>query len=440
MLIGRDPEAGITPYADEAAYVSSRHAEIMASDGGYRLTDLGSTNGTLVNGSAVTEIELTDGDLIRFGSSGPEYRFDLTAPPALNLEATITSPPAAAGSQDSAGDTQAKIVDDAVRQARHARREGFGRTGVIMREMLDSALRRSQRKHRRVIVTLAILLVATVSFAFWRISELKVQKRDIDEQILQIETKLEAGGLDDSEIRNLITQLNEYQEQARSLQDSMFYKLGVEGREQAFIENEIRALMAEFGAEEYSIPPEFSEQVGVYVESYRTTDREVVQRALGSRREELEQMRQIFAAMNLPPDLVAMVLVESAFLSQSQSSKGAAGLWQFTPATARAYGLRVNQSADERYDLEKATEAAGSYIRELILDFGSGSSVMLALAAYNSGPGKVKRAVRRVEDPIKQRNFWYLYRVRALPRETRNYVPKIIAAIIIGRNLDEFGF
>ena len=95
---------------------------------------------------------------------------------------------------------------------------------------------------------------------------------------------------------------------------------------------------------------------------------------------------------------------------------------------------------DERLDPRKSTQAAGRYIRDLILDFGSGSSVMLALAAYNLGPGKVKRAVRTVSDPIKQRNFWYLYRARALPKETRQYIPKTIAAIIIGRNPERFGF
>jgi membrane-bound lytic murein transglycosylase D len=177
-----------------------------------------------------------------------------------------------------------------------------------------------------------------------------------------------------------------------------------------------------------------------FVDRYQTRDRASVERVAGSRREDFNLMRSIFEEQKLPPDLAYMVLVESAFITQSASPKGAAGLWQFTPATARAYGMKVGDEVDERLDLVKSTHAASKYIRDLILDFGAGSSVMLALAAYNLGPGKVRRAVRRVQDPIKQRNFWYLYRVRALPLETRQYVPKIVAAIIIGRNLEQFGF
>jgi membrane-bound lytic murein transglycosylase D len=102
--------------------------------------------------------------------------------------------------------------------------------------------------------------------------------------------------------------------------------------------------------------------------------------------------------------------------------------------------LKVNNKVDERLDAQKSTEAACKYIRDLILDFGSGSSVMLALAAYTLGPAKVKAAVRKVSDPNKQRNFWYLYRVRAVPPETREYVPKVLAAMIIARNPGSFGF
>jgi membrane-bound lytic murein transglycosylase D len=101
----------------------------------------------------------------------------------------------------------------------------------------------------------------------------------------------------------------------------------------------------------------------------------------------------------------------------------------------------VDGQVDERKDLVKSTRATCKYLRDLILDFGTGSSVMLALAAYNSGTSTVKQAVSRtVRDPIKQRNFWYLYRTRALPRETREYVPKVFAAILIGRNPQHFGF
>jgi membrane-bound lytic murein transglycosylase D len=101
----------------------------------------------------------------------------------------------------------------------------------------------------------------------------------------------------------------------------------------------------------------------------------------------------------------------------------------------------VDGVVDERTDLRKSTHAACRFLRKLILEFGNGSSVMLALAAYNLGPAKVRQAVAKtVEDPIQQRNFWYLYRIRALPAETREYVPKVFAAIIIARNPELFGF
>jgi len=131
----------------------------------------------------------------------------------------------------------------------------------------------------------------------------------------------------------------------------------------------------------------------------------------------------------------------SGLLLGPANGAGAAGPWQFTPVTARAHGLRVDGQVDERENLVKSTRAACNYLRELILDFGAGTSVMLALAAYDSGTTAVKQAVsRNVRDPIKQRNFWYLYRVGALPRETREYVPKVFAAILIGRNPAHFGF
>ena len=138
-------------------------------------------------------------------------------------------------------------------------------------------------------------------------------------------------------------------------------------------------------------------------------------RALAKGRADLERMREILRHHNVPQDLAYMVLVESGFLTSSESQEGAAGLWQFTEVTARGYGMEVSETVDERLDLSKSTVAASRYLRDLILDFGTGSSVMLAIAAYNSGPERVRRAVRSVKDPIKQRNFWYLYRTGGAP-------------------------
>jgi membrane-bound lytic murein transglycosylase D len=207
-----------------------------------------------------------------------------------------------------------------------------------------------------------------------------------------------------------------------------------------FVTGEINALMKEFGAEEYSVPAEFVKQVDRFIRQYQERDRDLMLRALVVERNKLDQVREILRHDQMPEDFAYMAVVESGFIQASASQEGAAGFWQFTETTAREYGMQVDQAVDERLDLTKSTKAASRYIRDLILDFGTGSSVMLAMAAYNSGPEAVRRAVRNVKDPIKQRNFWYLYRTRALPTETRDYVPKVFAAIIVGRNPRQFGF
>jgi len=247
------------------------------------------------------------------------------------------------------------------------------------------------------------------------------------------------SGQNPEQADQLIDQLGQYEDQAQALQKTLLYRVGSFEREDP-VQKEIRALMAEFGAETYSIPPEFLDEVKRFIQQYQGSDRPHMARALGRARNDMETMREIFQQNNLPPDLAYIVLVESALSGDSTSPAGASGLWQFTPATARQYGLKVNDSVDERMNATKSTRAACKYIRELILDFGAGSSVMLALAAYNLGPSRVKTAVRKVNDPIKQRNFWYLYRVRAVPPETREYVPKVIAVMIIARHPERYGF
>ncbi len=429
--------------------VSARHLEIRKEGDVYLLVDLNSTNGTFLNGERITEALLEPPCVIRLGADGPELSFVIDDSPAQDLNQTLVVPPAADGGvipaeQEAAASSPSKahedLLSDAVRRARMARRMGIGdSTVVIMREMLDAALHRTGRKFKAVIAVLACALVAVSAFGFWKIEGLRKQKHQIDGEIQQIEAMLARANQNSAETDQLIDRLDQYEDKAMALQKTLLYRVGSFEHEEA-IKNEIRLLMAEFGAETYSIPPEFLGQVKRFVQQYEGPDRPNMARALGEASQQMKTMRQIFEQNNLPPDLAYIVLVESAMSGGSTSSAGAVGLWQFTPATAKDYGLKVGGGVDERLDAAKSTRAACKYIRDLILDFGAGSSVMLALAAYNLGPSRVKAAVRKVSDPIKQRSFWYLYRVRAVPPETREYVPKVIAAMIIGRHPERHGF
>lgn len=446
LRIGRAPDNDIVTQGQQSATVSLYHLEISGEGGRYRVRDVGSTNGTYIDGEQISDAEVHPPSVIRLGSNGPEFAVTteqaetsdlgrtLVIPAGIQLPAAAPAAPAAA-----AGEHEA-LLSEAVQQARQARAEGKGdQTMMLMRNVLSHALQRNSSRFRLTIGILVAALLGTVGFSVWKLTALKREKVAIDDRIRQIEIRLEKDETP-QEAERLITELSTYQDEARTLERNVLYRYAVR-QQQNFVTNEIRAIMAEFGAETYSVPPEFEQGVTQYIEKYRGSDRALMERALNEAGGKLTEIRTILQTENLPPDLAFIPLVESALGPQQVSAAGAAGPWQLTPPTARILGLRVDGAVDERLDLRKATLAGCRYLRNLILDFGSGSSVMLALAAYNLGPTKVKLAVTKVvQDPIKQRNFWYLYRTRALPAETREYVPKVFAAIIIGRNPARFGF
>ena len=123
----------------------------------------------------------------------------------------------------------------------------------------------------------------------------------------------------------------------------------------------------------------------------------------------------------VPVDLAAVVLVESGARADALSPKGARGLWQLMPDTARRYGLRVDDIQDDRLDLFKATDAAARYLHDLYVQFGDWK---LALAAYNTGEANVGAAILKAHT----QDFDQLTRLGMLPHETRNYVPRVLAA------------
>jgi membrane-bound lytic murein transglycosylase D len=132
----------------------------------------------------------------------------------------------------------------------------------------------------------------------------------------------------------------------------------------------------------------------------------------------------------LPQELAYLALVESSFLPDAKSSKGAVGLWQFIPNTARLHGLRIDRWVDERRDPEKATRAAAAYLKELHDYYGRW---YLAAAAYNAGPGAIDRALQS----SRAQDFWGLK--AQISQETRNYVPKFVAIATIAAEPEKYG-
>ncbi|MCT4642115.1 MAG: transglycosylase SLT domain-containing protein [Bacteriovoracaceae bacterium] len=144
-------------------------------------------------------------------------------------------------------------------------------------------------------------------------------------------------------------------------------------------------------------------------------------------------LSKILNNKNMPRDLIYLAMAESGFQNHARSWAKAVGPWQFMPFTGRKFGLEVGFFLDERRDPLKATVAASDYLTVLYDMFGSWE---LAMAGYNAGEGKIKRAIRR----YRTKNFWKIRKGRYLRAETKNYVPKIMALAIIGKNLESFGF
>ena len=153
-------------------------------------------------------------------------------------------------------------------------------------------------------------------------------------------------------------------------------------------------------------------------------------------------IRDRFQKEGMPGDLVYLALIESGMSNTATSRARAVGMWQFMKGTAKLYGLRVDSWVDERRDPYRATDAAARHLRDLTRRFGS---LYLAAAAYNAGAGKVSRGLGRLPDDETDSvntdaTFFRLYDTKLLRRETKDYVPKLIAAALIAKEPERYGF
>ena len=193
-------------------------------------------------------------------------------------------------------------------------------------------------------------------------------------------------------------------------------------------------VQADLESTTHDIPIPTNDRVLRYVELFQGRLREFLTEGLSRGVQYLPMIQSTFRAEGLPLDLAYIPLIESAFKPSALSRAKARGVWQFMRGTALENGLRSDWYLDERADPVKATQAAAKYLKTL---YGMFEDWHLAMASYNGGPGRVKRALTR----SRKIDFWSLSAsTRYLPRETRDYVPMILAAIIIAKNPAQYGF
>jgi membrane-bound lytic murein transglycosylase D len=183
----------------------------------------------------------------------------------------------------------------------------------------------------------------------------------------------------------------------------------------------------------FDLPVVQNARVDYFIKKFTTSHRDAIAAGIKRSGQFIERFREILKEEGVPQDLVYLAMIESTFKVRAFSRAKAKGIWQFMSWTGKRYGLRIDWWVDERSDPYKACRAAARYLKDLHNDLGDW---LLAMAAYNGGPGRVGRAVKRLGTT----DFWTIAKTRHLRRETRNFVPSILAAATIMKQPELYGF
>jgi soluble lytic murein transglycosylase-like protein len=435
------------------------HAAIAWKDDAYHLLELDRTGQIFVNGVAVADQTLRTGDRIRVGGEGgPE------------LEVVLSINPDYDPAQDAArmvetfrGHTQEERAVEVVERAAERVAEERARAGgvssrqtmefmaVALHEMGDVMKRQTRRRWGRglfIIILLAAGIIGTQRMIIVKqrrqIAGMQDAKSRFDEQIRTIQLKMETEtdparlALSERQLLNLMGEAEKVlAELARRDQAAA---QAVESGDQ--LERQLRQLLREFDAETYAIPPIFRERVTAHIAELlaaRSTTMVIYRRKVRY----WPIISEEFRALELPEAMAYLAWTESSFDPMAVSKVGARGMWQMTAETAKSLGLRVDETIDERHDVRKQTRAAARHLAMLLGEFGE-DSFMLVMASYNRGESGVRRVLRLVAmEPggfkKEKRDFWHLYRLKLLPPETREYVPRVLAAALICTYPETYG-
>jgi hypothetical protein len=306
-----------------------------------------------------------------------------------------------------------------------------------------------RRSHKQWLVILGMVVAVSITaVAFFAIRaaqykgllskglSLKSQMDTYDAQIAEANKDPEGNK---RKLESLISELEKAKQQLSSVKQDV-HENDINKFYSDPLEKTIDEVLMRFGETNYHIPAEMVSRVKYHIGVYSGNLHNTIGKYIGRKDRYFPMIKRIFRDRNVPEDLAYVSMLESGFNPRALSGAGARGIWQFMPATGRHFGMRVDNQVDERLDPLKATYAAATYFKELIGIFGGQSSVMLAMAAYNAGEGRVMGALRKIDNPMRNRDFWYIYRMGYLAEETNEYIPRVIALLIISEHPAQYGF
>jgi hypothetical protein len=502
ISVGRSSQNTIALHPEEKS-VSGHHSIIYKNGDRISIQDLESTNGTYVNNEKITEVELSAGDVVGLGKAGPRLKL-VASDSELDANASASSRSASAeltnirtvedelrqyGSKpptDATGKEDLELITKVrLKMPQQSPFAGGSRTMEMEKKILDKSLGASdmhmlmkdgkclekiidrgnigqtqaamlrtvhtahKKSRSQWLVILGIVVAVSVTaIAFFAIRasqyksllsrglSLKEKMDTYEEQISQANKDPDANK---KRLDSLIAEL----EKAKSQLASVKHNVRQNDVAKFYfdpLEKTIDEVLMRFGETDYHIPREMIARVKYHISVYSGNLHNTIAKYIGRKEKYFPLIKRVFRASQLPEDLAYVSMLESGFNPMALSRVGARGIWQFMPETGRRYGLRVDNVADDRCNPEKATYAAAKYFKELIAIFGGQSSVMLAMAAYNAGEGRVVGALRKVDNPMRNRDFWYIYRMGYLAEETNEYIPRVIALLIISEHTGQYGF
>ena len=486
VRVGRASDCDVRFDVQRDPKVSNHHAEFLFEDGCWFVIDTASTNGTLVEGKRIAKHRLRQGEEIQIGKGGPLVRVEFDAADgmggSMKTEAVaITSvqraadrAPAPAGNsrfdtvqlkkissdlKHAADTATANLAEIAGRKVAEERARVGGVSSGKTMQIMASAFKQVQhgtraktaRRWLKVVAAvggLAALVVAVMGFVIAQqkrqIAEMVQQKERIDKEIDTVEQQMSEES-DPERLAALEEKLNTLTGNAQSTLQA----LGKSDKKKAAdlaeagdeLDRQIRDILGKFDAATYAVPPIFKERLKFHVdELVKSSNLKFVY----SRKQRYWPMiTREFGALGLPEEMAYVAWAETQFDPKARSAAGAAGMWQMMPTTAQNFGLRVDARVDERFDPDKETRAAARHLANLLAEYGS-DSFMLAMASYNRGEAGVRRVLHQIaREPggfrKEKRDFWHLYRTKKLPEETREYVPKVLAAAIVSRDAKKLG-